>query len=92
MLFLISINRILIIQAELQKASHRQTQSESTARIERNKLCAALQGVVMELAQVRSSLNETKTDMTGLQGVHSSIVRLVGKRECVSFEIAFLHI
>lgn len=73
--FLICMSLIFLWQSQLDTSADKLAASTSARRTERAQLFVALQGVQMELAELRSNLKETKVDIAGLGGVHSSIVR-----------------
>ena len=60
---------------QLDQSSDRLVASQNARRNERARLVAALQGVHMELFELKGHLKEAKIDMAGLVNVHSSIVK-----------------
>ena len=73
------------------QSSSRLMAAQNDRRNERARLTAALQGVHMELFELKGHLKETKIDMQGLANVHHSIVRsLVSQNQEAKTELSNL--
>ncbi|KAJ1429696.1 hypothetical protein B484DRAFT_396228 [Ochromonadaceae sp. CCMP2298] len=63
------------MQGQVQEASQQLAAVQAKATTDRRSVFAALREASLELAQLKSSLTETRSDVVGLGGIHGSIAK-----------------